>query len=131
MLKRIVVADDHDVVRKGVRLILSDCHEWEVVAEAKDGNEALDAVRSLQPDLLVLDISMPRKDGLQVLGELAKNGTNAKVLVLTMHESKELAELVARLGASGCVNKTSAGRDLVLAVQSVLDGGTFFSSEES
>lgn len=89
MLKRIVVADDHDVVRQGVRLILSESPDWQIVAESKDGNEAIDAVRSLHPDLLVLDISMPGKDGLQVLGELAKNGTDVKVLVLTMHESKE------------------------------------------
>jgi two-component system, NarL family, response regulator NreC len=131
MLRRIVVADDHDVVRKGVRLILSDRPEWEVVAEAKDGNEAIDTVRALQPDLLVLDISMPGKGGLQVLGELAKDETNVKVLVLTMHESKELVELVARLGAAGCVNKTSAGRDLLRAIEFVFDGGTFFESEDA
>ena len=131
MPKRIVVADDHDVVRKGLRLILEDCPEWQIVAEATNGNEAIDAVRSSQPDLLVLDISMPVKGGLQVLGELAKEGIDVKVLVLTMHESKELMEIVARSGAAGYVVKTSAGRDLVRAVQSIFDGGGFFSSEDS
>ncbi len=131
MPKRIVVADDHDVVRKGVLLILKDCPDWQVVAEATNGNEAMDAVRSLQPDLLVLDISMPVKDGLQVLGELAEDGMDVKVLVMTMHESKELVAIVTRLGASGYVVKTSAGRDLVPAVQTILEGGTFFSPENS
>jgi DNA-binding NarL/FixJ family response regulator len=131
MLKRIVVADDHEVVRQGVRRILTECPEWQIVSESKDGNEAIEAVRSLQPDLLLLDISMPVKGGLQVLGELAKSGTNARVLVLTMHESKELSGVVARLGAAGCVVKTSAGRDLMRAVQSILDGGTFFPTLDS
>ncbi len=131
MLKRIVVADDHDVVRQGLRLILGDRPEWQIVAEATNGNEAIDAVRSLQPDLLVLDISMPGKDGLQVLGELAKDGMHVKVLILTMHESKELIEIVARLGAAGYVVKTSAGRDLLRAVQAIFDGGTFFVAEDS
>jgi DNA-binding NarL/FixJ family response regulator len=131
MLKRIVVADDHDVVRQGVRLILSEHPEWQIVAESTDGNEAIDAVRSLHPDLVILDISMPGKGGLQVLRELASDGIDVKVLVLTMHESKELTELVAQLGAAGCVIKTSAGRDLVTAVQSIFDGGTFFSPVDS
>ncbi len=131
MPKRIVVADDHDVVRQGIRLILRDHSEWQIVAEAKNGDEAIDAVRSLQPDLIILDISMRGKGGLQVLGELTKDVRDVKVLVLTMHESKEFIELVARSGAAGYVNKTSAGRDLVPAVQTIFDGGTFFLSEDS
>jgi DNA-binding NarL/FixJ family response regulator len=84
----------------------------------------------VKPDLVILDISMPGKDGIQVLRELADLGTNVKVLVLTMHESKELIEIVSRLGAAGYVSKTSAGQDLVQAIQLIFDGGTFFPAVE-
>jgi DNA-binding NarL/FixJ family response regulator len=130
MAKNIVIADDHEVVRKGLRLILGDCRDWQVVAEAKNGDEAIDTVCSVKPDLVILDISMPGKDGIQVLRELADLGTNVKVLVLTMHESKELIEIVSRLGAAGYVSKTSAGQDLVQAIQLIFDGGTFFPAVE-
>lgn len=126
MPKHIVVADDHDVVRHGLRLILRDRSDWQIVAEAKNGDEAIDTVRSVQPDLMILDISMPGKDGIQVLTEMANLGMKVKVLVLTMHESNELIDIVTRLGAAGYVSKTSAGHDLVDAIQLIFDGGTYF-----
>jgi DNA-binding NarL/FixJ family response regulator len=128
MSKRILVVDDHDVVRQGVRLILRTHPEWQVVAEAEDGVEAIDKTKSLDPDLVILDFSMPRKDGLEVLRELTRLRVRSKVLILTMHDSKELGTIVQKAGASGYVIKTHAARDLIRAVQDIFDGGTYFSS---
>jgi DNA-binding NarL/FixJ family response regulator len=130
MLKRILVVDDHDVVRQGVRLILRNRPDWQVVAEAEDGFEAIEKTQSLDPDLVILDISMPRKDGLEALRDLSELKVRSKILVLTMHDSRDLADEVRKLGASGCVIKTHAARELVRAMQEILDGGTFFSSQD-
>jgi DNA-binding NarL/FixJ family response regulator len=129
MSKRILVVDDHDVVRQGVRRILRNRPEWQVVGEAEDGVEAIEKTKSLDPDLVILDVSMPRKDGLEVAGEVTKLGVRSKVLVLTMHDSKELVAAVRKSGAAGYVNKTHAARDLIRAAQDIFDGGTFFSVE--
>jgi two-component system response regulator NreC len=123
---RILVVDDHDVVRHGVLLILRAHPEWEIVGEAGDGFEAIAKTQALDPDLVILDISMPRKDGLEVLTELVQMKTRARILVLTMHESKELADALQTAGASGYVIKTQAARDLVRAVQEIFDGNKFF-----
>jgi DNA-binding NarL/FixJ family response regulator len=131
MSKRVLVVDDHDVVRQGVRLILRNRPEWQVVAEAEDGFQAIEKTKSLDPDLLILDISMPRKDGLEVLRDLHELKVRSKILVLTMHDSKELGAEVQKLGASGCVIKTHAARELVRAMQEILDGGTFFPTEDT
>src|SRR5579862_8878048 len=90
MSKRILVVDDHDVVRQGVRRILRNRPEWQVVGEAEDGFEAIEKTKQLSPDLVILDFTMPRKDGLEVQGEVTKLGIPSKILVLTMHNSKEL-----------------------------------------
>jgi DNA-binding NarL/FixJ family response regulator len=128
-MKSIVVVDDHDVVRQGVRLILRNRPDWEVVAEAEDGLDALEKISSFDPDLVILDITMPRKDGLAVAAELSKSKARSKILVLTMHDSKELARAVQKAGASGYVIKTQAARDLLRAVEAIFAGGTFFSVE--
>ncbi len=125
-MKSIVVVDDHDVVRQGVRLILRNQSDWQVVGEAQDGLDALRKVESHDPDLVILDISMPGKDGLAVAAELTKSKSRSKILVLTMHDSKELASAVQKAGASGYVIKTHAARDLVRAAQTIFEGGTFF-----
>lgn len=129
MSKRIVVIDDHDVVRQGVRLILRARSDWPIVAEGASGMEAIEKTKQLEPDLLILDISMPGKDGLEVLAELRQEKVSAQVLILTMHDSKELATRVSRLGASGYVVKTHAGRDLLRALETIFQGGTFFPHE--
>jgi DNA-binding NarL/FixJ family response regulator len=129
MAKRILVVDDHDVVRQGVQRILRSRPEWEVVGEAQDGVEALEKAKSLNPDLVILDVTMPRKDGLEVVIEARKLGIRSKILVLTMHDSKELVAAVRKAGASGYVNKSNAARDLIRAAQHILDGGPFFSVE--
>ena len=126
MSKRILVVDDHDVVRQGVRLILRGQTQWQVVGEAENGVAAIEEATKLHPDLVILDITMPGKDGLEVIGELNKLESRSKILVLTMHDSKELTQRVQDLGAAGCIVKTSAARDLVKAIREVFSGGTFF-----
>jgi len=126
MPKRIVVVDDHDVVRQGVRLILRSRPDWSVVDEASNGNEAVQKIKSQKPDLTILDISMPEKDGLEVIRELRAAGVTPKILVLSMHHSKELIAAVRELGAAGYILKTNAAHDLIRAMEDVFSGGTFF-----
>jgi DNA-binding NarL/FixJ family response regulator len=123
---RILVVDDHDVVRQGVRLILRRKTDWEICGEAEDGLEALEKAQELKPDLIILDISMPGKDGLEVAAELRKRKSTAKVLILTMHDSKDLIEAARAVGAKGHVVKSHAARDLTKAIQTIVDGGDFF-----
>jgi DNA-binding NarL/FixJ family response regulator len=126
---RILVVDDHDVVRQGVRLILRSRPDWEICGEAESGVQALEREKQLKPDLLVLDISMPGQDGLDVAAELRARKFTAKIVVLTMHESKELATAVKAVGVAGYVIKSHAARDLVKAIETIVDGGQFFSVE--
>ncbi len=126
MSKRIVVVDDHDVVRQGVRLILRSRPDWSVVDEASNGNEAVQKIRSQNPDLTILDISMPEKDGLEVLRDLKADGLVPKVLVLSMHNSKEVIAAVRDLGAAGYILKTNAAQDLIRAMEDIFAGGMFF-----
>jgi DNA-binding NarL/FixJ family response regulator len=126
MSLRILVVDDHDVVRQGVRLILRRNPDWEICGEAENGIEAVEKARQLNPDLIILDVSMPGKDGLEVATELHASGFASKVLVLTMHESKELAAAVKRVGAKGYVIKSHAARDLMKAIETIVNGGDFF-----
>jgi DNA-binding NarL/FixJ family response regulator len=128
---RILVVDDHDVVRQGVRLILRSRPDWEICGEAENGAEAQRQEKSLKPDVIILDISMPGQDGLDVAAELRTRKSPAKIVVLTMHESKELASAVKAVGAVGYVIKSHAARDLVKAIQTIIGGGEFFSVDPS
>lgn len=111
MSKRILVVDDHDVVRQGVRLILCSHPEWGVVGEAEDGFDALAKIESLDPDLVILDISMPRKDGLEVLAELSEKKVHSRVLVLTAYSDDVDGRFQRDVnGHSGHVNKVGAQR---------------------
>lgn len=126
MPKRILVVDDHDVVRKGVLLILRARADWEVVGEASNGIEAIEKVEFLKPDLIILDISMPGKDGLEVIKELGPSEAPPKILVLTMHQSNELLNRIKSMGAAGYVIKTGASTSLIQAIDEIFGGGTFF-----
>jgi DNA-binding NarL/FixJ family response regulator len=126
MAKRILVVDDHDVVRQGVRLILRSRPEWTVVDEASNGVEAVEKIKTQKPDLVVLDISMPEKDGLEVIRDVKALGSASKILVLSMHNAKELVTRVRDLGASGYIVKTNAARDLIRAIDDIFSDGMFF-----
>jgi DNA-binding NarL/FixJ family response regulator len=115
----ILIADDHEVVRRGIRALLEGRPEWKVCGEAATGREAAEKVRKLRPDLVLLDLAMPEIDGLEAIREILDARPGTKILVLTMNDCGEMASRVLAVGARGLVLKSDAARDLVRAVQSV------------
>jgi DNA-binding NarL/FixJ family response regulator len=125
---RVLVADDHEVVRKGLRTILEEQPGWEVSGEASDGREAVDKVRTLKPDVTVVDVGMPGLNGLEATRQMLKNDPETKVLILTMHESDPLIREVLDAGARGYLLKSDAGKDLVSAVEAIRRNKTYFTA---
>jgi DNA-binding NarL/FixJ family response regulator len=121
----VLVADDHAVVRRGVRSILSAQPDFEVLAEAADGAEAVDTALRLRPDLAILDVSMPRLTGLQAAGELARRAPGVRLLMLSMHDDEQYFFEALRAGASGYVLKSAVDRDLVEACRATMRGESF------
>jgi len=115
----ILIADDHEVVRRGIRPLLEVRPEWKICGEAATGREAAEKTKKLRPDLVLLDLSMPEIDGLEAIQKILAARPGTKILVLTMNDSGEMASRVLAAGASGLVLKSDAARDLVRAVQSV------------
>lgn len=124
---RILVADDHEIVRRGLKSLLEAQPGWEVVAEASSGREACERVRELQPNVAVLDVGMPEMNGLEATRSIARSSPQTQVLILTMHETEQMVRDVLDAGARGYVLKSDAGRDLVSAVEALLQHRTFFS----
>jgi DNA-binding NarL/FixJ family response regulator len=122
---RLLLADDHVMVRRGLRLVLDAEPDLRVVAEASDGLEALELARRTELDLAVLDVSMPRMTGLQATAELIALRPELRVLMLSMHDNEQYLFEALRAGASGYVLKTAADRDLVEACRAVLRGQPF------
>ena len=122
---RLLVADDHDVVRTGVRALLEEQPGWEVVAEASDGPEAVEKAKLMQPDVTILDLSMPKLNGLEAAREILKT-IPTKVLILTMYDSDPLIRQTLEVGAQGYLLKSDAGRDLISAVDALGQNKTFF-----
>jgi two-component system nitrate/nitrite response regulator NarL len=125
MAVRILIVDDHDVVRAGVRSILATRPDWEVCGEATNGKLAVEMTRELKPDLIVMDITMPIMSGLDAAKEIAKLELGSKVLVLSMHELRYRLEDLASLGIQGYVLKSNAVRDLIRALDALQQGGQF------
>jgi len=128
---RIVIADDHEIVRRGLRSLLEAVAGWEVVAEAASGREALEKVQELHPNLAILDVGMPVMNGLEATRNIVKASPQTQVLILTMHETEQMVRDVLDAGARGYVLKSDAGRDLVSAVEALLQHRTFFSPRVS
>jgi DNA-binding NarL/FixJ family response regulator len=126
---RLLVADDHEIVRKGLRSLLEAQPGWQVTAEASDGREAVEKAKEIKPDVTVLDIGMPALNGLEAARQMIKNDARAKILILTMHESDPLIREVLDAGARGYVLKSDASRDLVTAVNAVRSNKTFFTAK--
>lgn len=126
-MKKLIIADDHSVVRAGIKQILSEIPGLEVVAEATNTEETLAEVRSHRPDLLILDLSMPGRGGFAVLGELKKEKSSPAVLVLSMHPEELYAKRVFKAGASGYLNKESTTEKLKEAITKILAGGRYVS----
>jgi DNA-binding NarL/FixJ family response regulator len=123
---RIFLADDHEIVRFGLRTLLEIQNEWMIVGEAGDGATAIEGVMSCEPDIAILDIGMPVMDGLTVAKKLVASGSTAKILILSLHDSKNVIRQVVDSGAKGFVLKSDAARDLIAAVEAIQAGGTFF-----
>ncbi len=123
---RVLLADDHDILRQGLKLLLSlQPAEIEVVGEARTGREAVELARTLQPDVVVMDITMPDMDGLEACRILHQQQPRTQVLMLTMHESEEYFLQALRVGAAGYIVKKAAPTELCLAITSVAQGGAF------
>jgi DNA-binding NarL/FixJ family response regulator len=125
MTVRILVADDHPVVRHGLKNLLGSRPEWEIVGEAADGIEALEKAHKLTPDVVVLDITMPRMDGLEACRRIRKTVPASEVLIVTQHDSPQMHQTAVSAGAKGYVVKSNAVRDLLEAVQAVSEHRSF------
>lgn len=119
---RIVVADDHELVRRGIRDLLHVQRGWKVVGEAAGGRDAVEMVKSLKPDIAILDITMPEMDGLEATRQIREAAAPARVLILTMHESDQMVRRVLEAGARGYVLKSDMAVHLVQAVKDLANG---------
>lgn len=122
----IMVADDHILIRKGLRTLLEEHRAWKVVAEAANGREAVDKAVRLRPDIIVMDLSMPELNGLDAATLILKAVPSTRVVILTMHNTEELVEKTLQAGARGYVLKSDTERDLIIAIEAVLNNRTFF-----
>src|SRR5882672_4623564 len=123
---RILVADDHEVVRRGLCALLRNQPEWEVCGEACDGREAVVKVLTVKPDVVILDIGMPNLNGLEATRQILKANPQIKILILTLHDSDQVVQEVLNAGARGFLLKTDAARDLVTAVDALRRGKIYF-----
>ena len=128
---RILIADDHEVARRGIRSLLESHPGWDVCAEAKDGRDAVEQATSTKPDLVLLDIGMPNLNGLEAARQILATNPNVAILILTMHDSDNVIREVLRAGARGFLLKSDAGRDLVAAVEALESQKTFFTPRVS
>jgi two-component system, NarL family, response regulator NreC len=124
---RLLLGDDHTLVRQGLRKILEERPEWEVVAEVGDGREAIKKAQALKPDVAIIDIGMPLLNGIDATQQIVRKVPETKVLVLSMHSDEAYVTRALQAGATGYMLKDSAGKDLLKAVASVAAGQAFFS----
>jgi DNA-binding NarL/FixJ family response regulator len=124
--KRILVADDHEVLRHGVRLILKDEPGWEICGEASDGKEAVERTLALNPDVVIVDINMPTLNGLEIVRQISNQRPHIKLLVFTVEESDQTVSAIAAAGAHAYLAKTQAGKELVSALKKLLAGEKCF-----
>jgi two-component system response regulator NreC len=125
--QRIVIAEDHTILREGLRALISSEPNLDVVGEAGDGRDAIHCVETLTPDLVLMDLSMPRVDGLEAIKEIKKRHPETKVLALTVHKTEEYILATLRAGADGYVLKDATQDELLMAIRSVLGGKSYLS----
>ena len=124
---RILVADDHEVVRKGLVALLQQ-RDWQVCGEAAEGRDAVEKALQLKPDVIILDLGMPNLNGLEATRQILKANPQARILILTLHDSDQVVREVLNAGARGFLLKSDAARDLVAAVEALGQDKTYFTS---
>jgi PAS domain S-box-containing protein len=129
MTLRILIADDHDIVRRGLKSLLRTRADWDVCGEAADGKEAVDKAKQLKPDVVVLDVSMPNLNGLDAARRIRREVPGSEILILSQHESREMVNEAVRAGALGYVVKSDISRDLLSAIEAVSQHRPLFSSK--
>ena len=126
---RVVIADDHTIVREGLKQLLGATDDLEVVGEARDGHETMKIVRERDFDVLLMDLSMPGKSGMELIKQVRSEKPKLRILVLSMHAEHQYAVRAIKAGASGYLTKDSAARELVSALRKVAAGGAIISAE--
>jgi two-component system, NarL family, response regulator NreC len=129
--KRIVIAEDHTILREGLKALLSSSPEIQVVGEAEDGREALRLALELKPDMLLMDLSMPRMSGMEAIREIRKQVPEIRILVLTVHKSEEYVLAALQAGADGYILKDATHAELLMAIETVLSGKHYLTPEVS
>jgi DNA-binding NarL/FixJ family response regulator len=125
---RLLVVDDHELVRRGLRALLETRPGWSICGEAADGREAVKLAVKLQPEVIVMDLTMPHLNGFESAHQIREQGCTARILILSMHESEQLMREVLAAGVRGYILKSEAGSHLLAGVEALLRGETFFVS---
>jgi DNA-binding NarL/FixJ family response regulator len=128
---RILIVDDHEIFRRGLRSLLESRADWEVCGEATDGRDAVDKAKQLQPDVIVLDITMPRLNGLDAVALIRKEVPPAKVVILSQHQPALMKQVALAAGAGAYVTKSEVSRELMAAIESLLSTGSSQSSDHA
>jgi len=128
MAVKILIADDHEIVRQGIRRVLEAKPEWEICGEASNGQQAVRMAQELTPDVIIMDVTMPVMSGLEAADEISRLPIASRVLFFTMHDSSSMAGSVRRSRAQGYVVKSRAAQDLIEALERLVKGGTFYDS---
>lgn len=128
MAVKILIADDHEIVRQGIRRVLEAKPEWEICGEAANGQEAVRLAQELSPDVIIMDITMPVMSGFEAADEISRLPVGSRVLFFTMHDTGSMAGSIRKSRAQGYVVKSRAAQDLIQALERLLTGGTFFDS---
>jgi len=127
----VIIADDHDIIREGIKKILDGYDDYEVIAEAVNGEDALNKVQEFKPDILLLDISMPKISGLDIIEQIHYVSPSTKVLMITVHKADAYIMKALQAGVRGYLQKENAAEDLLPALRKITSGGTFLASTVS
>ncbi len=127
--KRVVLCDDHEIVREAIKARMASSHVLDIVGEAGDGRDVVDVVKELEPDVLIIDVELPKRDGIEATKEVLKVRPRTKVIIFTAHAQPDLLALALRAGASGYVLKSAPAEDIARAVKAVTGGGTFLGGD--
>ncbi len=129
MAKTVVLCDDHEIVREAIKARMSDSTVVKIVGEAEDGRQVVDVVSKYQPDVLIIDVELPKRDGIEATKAVLKANPKTKVVIFTAHAQPDLLALALRAGASGYVLKSAPAEDIAKAVEAVTSGGTFLGGD--